>query len=106
MWIFIGILFRAKRIKTELEPEILVVSFGDELVQFVACAGARGRPGEWAHRSEKKKKRKRGRATRRCAAVLLARAGMYMCCVRGWLGCPGRSVFLLFSFLLLFIKSL
>jgi hypothetical protein len=48
MWVFIGILFRAKRIKIELESEILVVSFGDELVQFVACAGARRWPDTWA----------------------------------------------------------
>jgi hypothetical protein len=87
MWVFIGILFRAKRSKIELEPEILVVSFGDELVQFVACAGARGRPVRRDPHVKKKKKRNACLAALwLCAASFLARAGVCVRCVCGWLG--------------------
>jgi hypothetical protein len=102
MWVFIGILFRAKRIKIELEPEIFVVSFGDELVQFVASAGARGRPGTWG--PAKKKKKCEACDAGSCAAwVARARACARMLAgwSKAWLGLAWPAEFNLFFFFFL-----
>jgi hypothetical protein len=100
--VFIGILFRAKRVKIEREPEILVVSSGDELVQFVVSVGARGRPVRQDPRAREKKRIEKdggGWLLRDCFGLLRGRAQRW--CWPAWPAWPGRSVFFFPSFILL-----